>query len=88
MSSTEFHRVTEWIVDSSVDDVHELEGIGRWTLRPEGSKCHVRYDWIVKVTKPWMVRFSFILKPIFRWNYNVVMERGRPGLVRHLARDR
>jgi Polyketide cyclase / dehydrase and lipid transport len=65
----------------------ELEGIGRWTLRPEGSKCNVRCDWIVKITKPWMVRFSFILKPIFNWNHSVVMERGRRGLVQHLARD-
>ncbi|MBB5533988.1 SRPBCC family protein [Rhizobium giardinii] len=153
MSSTEFHLVTEWILDASVEDVWrvlnapeawpdwwpsvkqvdvlregdqagigsvlrlrwstalpyeltfemqtarveplstiegratgELEGIGRWTLRSEGSKCHVRYDWIVHVTKPWMVILSFILKPVFRWNHNIVMERGRRGLVRQLAR--
>ena len=59
----------------------ELEGVGRWTLRPDGSKCNVRYDWIVKVTKPWMVRLAFILKPVFSWNHAVVMERGRRGLV-------
>jgi len=29
---------------------------------------------------------SFILKPVFRWNHNIVMERGRRGLVRQLAR--
>ncbi|MFT2211014.1 SRPBCC family protein [Rhizobium giardinii] len=154
MSSTEFHLVTEWILDASVEDVWrvlnapeawpdwwpcvkqvdvlregdeagigsvlrlrwstalpyeltfdmqtvrveplstiegratgELEGTGRWTLRSEGSKCHVRYDWIVNVTKPWMVILSFILKPVFRWNHNIVMERGRRGLVRHLAQD-
>lgn len=154
MSSTEFHLVTKWTVDASVEDVWrvlstpetwpdwwpsvkrvdllregdeagvgavrwmtwstalpyalafemqtvrveplsiiegrasgELEGVGRWTLQAEGSRCSVRYDWIVAVTKPWMVRFSFILKPIFSWNHDVVMERGRRGLVRHLARD-
>ncbi|MDK1373734.1 MULTISPECIES: SRPBCC family protein [unclassified Sinorhizobium] len=65
----------------------ELEGIGRWTLQPEGSKCNVRYDWIVRVTKPWMIRLSFVLKPVFGWNHAVVMERGRRGLMRRLARD-
>ncbi|WP_331377016.1 SRPBCC family protein [Sinorhizobium chiapasense] len=65
----------------------ELEGIGRWTLQPEGLKCNVRYDWIVTITKPWMIRLSFVLKPVFSWNHAVVMERGRRGLVRRLARN-
>lgn len=63
----------------------ELDGIGRWTLQGEGSACRVRYDWIVAVTKPWMVRLSFILRPVFRWNHGVVMERGRRGLSDWLA---
>jgi hypothetical protein len=63
----------------------ELDGTGRWTLTPAGSKCNVRYDWIVEVTKPWMVRLAFILKPVFAWNHGVVMERGRRGLVTRLA---
>lgn len=62
----------------------EVEGVGRWTLRPEGTNCSVRYDWIVKVTKPWMIRLAFILRPVFRWNHNVVMERGRRGLVQRV----
>ncbi|WEX75046.1 SRPBCC family protein [Sinorhizobium numidicum] len=111
MSSTEFHLVTKWTIDASVQDVWrelstpetwpdwwpsvkqvtlvregdefgigavrwmkwstalpydlafemetirieprsiiegracgELEGVGRWTLQPEGLKCNVRYD--------------------------------------------
>ncbi|WP_457578561.1 SRPBCC family protein [Ensifer adhaerens] len=63
----------------------ELDGIGRWTLQGEASACRVRYDWIVTVTKPWMVRLSFILRPVFRWNHGVVMERGRRGLSKRLA---
>lgn len=63
----------------------ELDGIGRWTLEVEGGACRVRYDWIVAVTKPWMVRLSFILRPVFRWNHGVVMERGRRGLLDRLA---
>jgi hypothetical protein len=34
----------------------ELAGLGRWTLRPDGARTHVCYDWIVEVTKPWMWR--------------------------------
>jgi len=66
----------------------ELDGIGRWTLTPEGTRCRVRYDWIVKVTKPWMVRLAFLLRPVFAWNHNQVMERGRRGLGVYLASRR
>ncbi len=65
--------------------IGELDGIGRWTLQGNGASSHIRYDWIVAVTKPWMVRLSFILRPVFRWNHGVVMERGRRGLVDRLA---
>lgn len=66
--------------------VGELEGLGRWTLRGNGPNCDVRYDWIVKVTKRWMIRLSFILRPVFSWNHAVVMERGRRGLLHRLQR--
>lgn len=155
MSSTEFHLVTEWLIEASQDEVWEvlieperwpewwpvvkrvelidpgdengigsvrrliwstalpydisfetttvkvepkrliegqakgeLEGIGRWTLTQEGERCRVRYDWIVAVTKPWMVRLAFLLRPVFAWNHNYVMERGRQGLEARLARLR
>ena len=32
----------------------ELDGLGRWTLTADGGRTHVRYDWIVEVTRPWM----------------------------------
>jgi uncharacterized protein YndB with AHSA1/START domain len=62
----------------------ELDGTGRWTLGQEGALCRIRYDWIVTVTKPWMVRLAFLLRPVFAWNHNHVMERGRLGLEAHL----
>ena len=152
MSSTEFHLVTEWLLDASKDEVWavlveperwpewwptvrrvellepgdengigavrrltwstalpydisfatrtvkvepkrliegqasgELDGIGRWTLTAEGEGCRVRYDWIVTVTRPWMVRLAFLLRPVFAWNHNYVMERGRHGIEALLA---
>ncbi|UVC08509.1 SRPBCC family protein [Rhizobium sp. TH2] len=66
----------------------ELDGIGRWTIAAQGGRTTVRYDWIVEVTKPWMVKLAFLLRPVFAWNHNQVMERGRQGLVAHLARRR
>ncbi|MGN6159073.1 MAG: SRPBCC family protein [Devosia sp.] len=54
----------------------ELDGIGRWTLRPEGEGAYVRYDWLVDITKPWQVALAPVLRPVFAWNHNVVMGWG------------
>ena len=63
----------------------ELTGLGRWTLTPAGERTHVRYEWIVEVTKPWMRLAAPLLRPVFAWNHGVVMEWGREGLVRKLS---
>jgi uncharacterized protein YndB with AHSA1/START domain len=70
----------------------ELAGTGRWTLAPTGAggTCcgtHVRYDWMVEVTKPWMRLIAPLARPLFAWNHNVVMEWGRQGLERLLAAE-
>ena len=63
----------------------ELDGIGRWTLTPEGQGTHVRYDWQIELTKPWMRIFAPLLGPVFAWNHNVVMGWGYDGLCRRLG---
>jgi len=63
----------------------ELAGLGRWTLRPEGARTHVRYDWMVEVTKPWMRALAPLLRPVFAWNHGKVMGWGYEGLKRKLA---
>src|SRR5262249_41902590 len=63
----------------------ELSGTGRWTLTSEGTGTRVRYDWIVEVTKPWMRLLAPLLRPVFAWNHNKVMEWGRAGLERKPA---
>ena len=63
----------------------ELDGIGRWTLEPADGRCHVRYEWRVRVTKWWMRALAPVLRPVFAWNHDVVMERGRRGLAEYLA---
>lgn len=58
----------------------ELDGVGLWTLRPDGGGTHVRYDWKVEVTKPWMKALAPVLKPVFAWNHNVVMGWGEEDI--------
>jgi uncharacterized protein YndB with AHSA1/START domain len=63
----------------------ELDGLGRWTLAADGGRSHVRYDWIVEVTRPWMRIAAPVLRPVFAWNHGVVMRWGYEGLARKLA---
>ncbi len=62
----------------------ELTGVGRWSLIPEGDTTRVRYEWIVRPTKPWMAFGALLLAPAFRWNHNQVMAEGGRGLARYL----
>jgi uncharacterized protein YndB with AHSA1/START domain len=66
----------------------ELDGTGRWTLRADGDQTHVRYDWIVAVSKPWMRLFAPLLRPVFAWNHEVVMGWGLDGIRTYLAQKR
>lgn len=63
----------------------ELDGIGRWTLTEAPGGTDVRYDWIVRLTKPWQRTFSFALKPVFAWNHRVVMGWGYEDIRKKLG---
>jgi uncharacterized protein YndB with AHSA1/START domain len=65
----------------------ELAGTGCWTLTATDGGTQVRYDWIVDVTKPWMRALSPVLRPVFSWNHDKVMQWGREGLQRRLAQS-
>jgi len=61
----------------------ELEGIGTWLFHAvDSTTTVVAYHWQVRTNRRWMNRLSFILKPVFRANHNVVMRRGERGLIR------
>ncbi|HVZ24928.1 MAG TPA: SRPBCC family protein [Sediminibacterium sp.] len=62
----------------------ELEGVGEWFLYEKDGVTFVTYYWTVYTNKPWMNRWSFLLKPVFRYNHNVVMRWGAEGLARKL----
>jgi hypothetical protein len=74
------HSLIEGVADG------ELSGRGVWTLTSNAAGTHVRYDWMVEATKPWMRVLAPIAKPLFEWNHGVVMGWGREGLVRRLGR--
>jgi len=58
----------------------ELNGVGIWTLTPDGDDTAVRYDWRVDLGKPWMRVLAPILRPAFAWNHNVLMGWGEADL--------
>ena len=62
----------------------ELEGTGEWTFTQENEIVHIRYNWNIVTNKKWMNTFSFLLKPVFKFNHNVVMHGGAKGLAKKL----
>ena len=64
----------------------ELDGTGRWTLRPDAGGTHVRYDWQIDIMRPWQVALAPVLRPLFAWNHNVVMGWGYEDLKTRLMK--
>ncbi len=62
----------------------ELEGDGTWHFYHKDGITYLQYDWNVYTNKKWMNLFSFILKPLFKYNHNVVMKWGAKGLAKKL----
>jgi len=63
----------------------DLEGEGRWTLRPDGEETAVTYEWTVKANHAFIQRFSWLLRPLFAANHDWTMRQGLLGLRRELA---
>ena len=63
----------------------ELEGTGEWLFIENNGIVHVRYNWNIVTTKKWMNTFAFLLKPVFKFNHNVVMHWGGEGLAEKLG---
>ncbi len=54
----------------------DVIGLGVWRLVESDGAVELSYLWRVRVGKPWMQKFEFMLKPIFVANHNWVMRRG------------
>ena len=64
--------------------VGELTGTGRWRLTHDEGVTHVRYDWDVRTTRPWMNLLAPVARPVFAYTHDVVMRWGGEGLARRL----
>lgn len=62
----------------------ELEGVGEWFFEEKNGITYVQYNWTVFTNKSWMNWFSFLLKPAFNYNHDVVMSWGAKGLAKKL----
>lgn len=59
----------------------ELEGRGLWQFEEEKEdQTRVQYDWRVRTNKRWMNLIAPLARPFFRWNHDVIMNRGGRGL--------
>lgn len=63
----------------------ELEGTGEWFFTEYDGIVHVQYNWNIITTKKWMNTLAFILKPVFKFNHNIVMHWGGMGLAKKLG---
>lgn len=66
------------------DAIGELEGTGRWEFLEKDGITTTKYFWDVTATKKWMKSLAPLLKPLFKWNHNVVMKWGAKGLAKKL----
>ncbi|NCI50381.1 polyketide cyclase [Sediminibacterium roseum] len=62
----------------------ELEGEGEWFFEEKNGITYVQYNWTVFTNKKWMNWLSFILRPAFSYNHDVVMRWGAKGLAKKL----
>lgn len=64
----------------------DLTGEGHWTLTQKEKNVDITYEWKVKGDKALLRYLSPVLRPLFIWNHNWVMARGKEGLERELQR--
>jgi hypothetical protein len=81
-------RITEIIPQSKIafDVWGDFTGRGVWLFEEEDEWVHVTYEWHVRVNKPLLRFFSFLLKPIFSANHRWAMKEGEKSLRRELTR--
>ena len=80
----ETRRPTAFTIEATGDFV----GRGVWSFDERAKHLDITFDWRLRAEKPLLKSFSFLLKPLFRWNHRWAMTRGEDGLRRELIRRR
>jgi hypothetical protein len=62
----------------------DLEGEGTWHFFEKDGVTYLQCDWRVNSNIRWMNAIAFLLKPLFRYNHRVLMNRGARGLAKKL----
>ena len=63
-----------------------LSGKGRFVLEQVGDKTHVTFYWNVSTKGFWLNLLAPMLKWLFAWNHNWVMDQGEQGLANWLSK--
>ena len=64
----------------------DFDGRGIWQLEAAGDLTRITFDWRVRADKPLQRLFSFVLKPLFKWNHHWAMLTGLPRLREEASR--
>lgn len=70
----ERHRMLEGIATG------QLAGVGRWRFFTQPGGTAVAYHWDVETTERWMNALTPVVKPLFVWNHDRLMEAGGHAL--------
>lgn len=62
----------------------DLQGHGACLFFCDGQHTRVRIDWRVRTCKPWMNWLAPVVRPVFIWNHQKVMQAGGAALARRL----
>jgi uncharacterized membrane protein len=68
-----------------VTSAGELEGTGLMRFASERNMTIFQYHWNVSTTKPWMNFVAPVVKPLFSWNHDVIMDWGAEGLAKKVG---
>lgn len=69
----------------TIEAAGDLVGRGVWTFTEQGNDLKLAFDWHLRAEKELIKSFSFVFKPIFRWNHRWAMARGEEGLRREIS---
>lgn len=75
-------RPHEFLSEASGD----LAGTGRWSFCKNTSGTLVVFEWKVAANKPFLRRFTWLLRPVFQWNHDWVMKRWERDLREEVER--